>query len=364
MFTTRREQVLRLVQAAQLNGLVIVPGPNLLYLTGLSFHLSERPIVLLLMADGRAGLALPQLEAGKAEKLPFAAQLFVYDDVSGPATAFAQLRTAFGLGGARIGVEGRTIRFLELTLLGDIRPENCNPLMAELRMRKDAAEIAAMRAATQIAEQAFSDLLLQIRVGMTEKEVAAELMLQLFRHGSEALPFTPIVASGPNGANPHAFPTERALTAGDLVTIDWGASKDHYLADITRTVAIAEPPTAQMTHAHQAVLAGNRAGVAACRPGATCAQVDRETRLMIEAAGLGEYFVHRTGHGLGIEGHEEPDIKAGVHLALDVGMTFTVEPGVYIPGVSGVRIEDDIVITADGCESLTTLPRELQVVGG
>jgi Xaa-Pro dipeptidase len=242
---------------------------------------------------------------------------------------------------------------------------DADEVFAELRMRKDADELAAMRDAVAIAEAALAATLPMVRAGVTEKAIAAELVLQLFRAGSDTgLPFTPIVAAGASGASPHAFPTDNLLMPGDLVTIDWGAASGPYFSDITRTYAVAGAPVhPDLLRAYEAVRAANAAGRAAVRPGATGQDVDRAARGVIEDAGLGEYFTHRTGHGLGLEGHEEPDMKEGSRVPLAPGMTFTVEPGVYIPGLGGVRIEDDVVVTESGGDSLTTLGRELEVVG-
>jgi Xaa-Pro dipeptidase len=232
-------------------------------------------------------------------------------------------------------------------------------------MRKDKAEIAAMRQATNIAQQALEATLPAVKSGITEKEVAAELTLQLLRHGSDSeLPFAPLVATGPNSADPHAFPSDRPLKAGDVLIIDWGAGVNGYFSDITRTFAIGGAPVEpELLQAYEAVQAANEAGKAAAKPGATGHDVDRATRTVIEEAGFGPYFIHRTGHGLGIEVHEEPDMKEGSIIPLEPGMTFTVEPGIYLPNLGGIRIEDDVVITETGSESLTTLPRSLTTLG-
>jgi len=166
------------------------------------------------------------------------------------------------------------------------------------------------------------------------------------------------VASGPNSASGHAFPTERKLAAGDLLVIDWGASAAGYFADITRTFAVGEVEE-ELAKVHRIVQEANAAGRAAVRAGATCGSVDDAARSVIQAAGYGEYFIHRTGHGLGMEIHEEPYMRAGNEMVLEPGMTFTIEPGIYLPGRGGVRIEDNMVVTEDGGESLTDLRREL-----
>jgi Xaa-Pro dipeptidase len=268
-----------------------------------------------------------------------------------------------------LGVEGRRMRFLELDAMARSgKPPRifaADEAFAELRMRKDEAEVAAMRQATGIAEAALEATLPFIRPGRTEREVAAELTVQLLRHGSDPdLPFSPIVAAGPNGASPHAAPTDRPLAPGELVIVDWGAAAGGYFSDLTRTFALGGAPLpAELAAAYEAVRLANEAGRAAARPGATAEAVDAAARGVIEAAGLGERFLHRTGHGVGLEVHEEPDIKAGSRVRLAAGMTFTVEPGVYLPGLGGVRIEDDIVIVGGGAESLSSWPREMMTLG-
>lgn len=362
MFADRLDRLSAQLSSAGLPVLAVVPGANMRYLAGLSFHLSERAAVAFFAPGRKPLLVVPALERGKAEGAPFPVDILTWTDDDGPAAAFDRARDVLALTGRKLGVEGRRMRFLELALLRDAEPVNADPVLAVLRMRKDAAEIDAMRAAVAIAEQAIRNTLPRIRAGVTEREVAAELVLQLLRGGSGPMPFEPIVATGLSGANPHAVPTDRAIQPGDLITIDWGASVDGYFSDITRTYAVGEP-SAELRRIYATVQAANAAGRAACGPGITSHSVDRATRAVTEQAGLAEYFIHRTGHGLGLEAHEEPDIKTGVELVLEPGMTFTVEPGVYLPGLSGARIEDDMLITAGGAESLTTLPRDLMILG-
>lgn len=364
MAGSRIEQLQASLDSAGLAAVAVIPGPNLFYLTGVPFHLSERPIVALLCASGKRGLVVPALEASKAEAAGFA--VFSYDDVQGPTAAFAKAAAALALSG-EVGVEGRRMRFLEMKLLeeaAEVQLAGADELFAKLRMCKDATELAAMRKAVGIAEAALQATLPSIQTGVTEKSVLNELVLQLLKAGSEPeLPFHPIVATGPNGALPHAAAGERTIQPGELLTIDWGASADSYFSDITRTYAIggADVPS-RLAEAYEVVRAANAAGREAVRPGTTAEEVDRAARRVVEEAGLGEYFMHRTGHGLGLEVHEEPDIKEGSRVSLAAGMTFTVEPGIYLPGLGGVRIEDDMVVTAKGGESLTGLPRELTVL--
>jgi Xaa-Pro dipeptidase len=176
------------------------------------------------------------------------------------------------------------------------------------------------------------------------------------------MPFAPIVSGGPNSANPHASPSDRKIRQGDLVVVDWGAAVDGYVSDLTRTLAVGEVD-AEYRKIHQIVLEANAAGRAAGKPGMPCANVDIATRTVIEKSGYGEYFTHRTGHGIGMEGHEEPYMRGGNMQLLEPGMAYTVEPGIYLPERNGVRIEDNVVITEHGAECLSDMPRELRVVG-
>jgi Xaa-Pro dipeptidase len=219
-----------------------------------------------------------------------------------------------------------------------------------------------MRQAVQIAQNALEATLPLIKIGMTERDLAAELTIQLLRHGSDpALPFSPIISGGPNSANPHASPSERTLQSGDLLVIDWGATHEGYVSDLTRTFAIGEIDE-EYRKIHEIVQQANAAGRAAGKPGLACAEIDKAARKVIEDAGYGQYFTHRTGHGLGMEGHEDPYMRSDNQQLLETGMAYTVEPGIYLPGRNGVRIEDDVIVTEDGSESLSDLPREIRVV--
>ena len=217
-----------------------------------------------------------------------------------------------------------------------------------------------MRNAVEIAQRAMQNLLdaNAIRIGRTEMEIAAQLRIALMQEGAQGEAFLPIVAAGPNSAFPHASPSDRPVEEGDLVIVDWGAVYRGYRSDITRTFVLGTP-TPEMEQIHAAVLAANEAGRLATRPGLPAQEVDRAARQAIARAGYGEHFSHRTGHGLGLETHEPPYIVEGNLELLSPGMTFTVEPGIYVSELGGVRIEDDVVVTADGVETITTMSREL-----
>lgn len=368
MTQSRFDKLNASLRSSGLDAVILNPGPTLTHLTGLRFHLMERPVVLLFARDQTPAIVLPELELQKVASLPYDLQVFSYpENPSEWGSVFRKATQALGLDGKRIGVEPRQLRLLEFRYVRDGAPEADYPdgsdVLSGLRLRKDQTEIDAMRHAVKIAQDALEATIPSIRSGMTEKELAAELVTQLLRHGSESeLPFAPIVSGGPNSANPHASPTERKLQAGDLLVVDWGAAYDGYISDLTRTFAVGEVDE-EYKKIHQIVQAANAAGRAAAKPGVPCANVDKAARDVIEQAGYGVYFTHRTGHGIGMEGHEEPYMRGDNMQLLEPGMAFTVEPGIYLPDRNGVRIEDNVVITANGADVLSDMPREIRVVG-
>ncbi|MBQ3497037.1 MAG: aminopeptidase P family protein [Oscillospiraceae bacterium] len=233
--------------------------------------------------------------------------------------------------------------------------------MAQLRIVKDEEEIAAMVAAQRIAEKALQDVLCEIRVGITEKEIAALLVYRMLRHGAENVSFDPIVASGPNGSVPHAVPTDRKICAGEFVTMDFGCIYRGYCSDMTRTIAIGKV-SEEMHRVYDTVLRAQKAGIAATRAGVSCRSVDAAARDVVTMAGYGAYFTHSYGHGVGIEIHEAPSVSEASEKILPAGAVTSAEPGIYIPGHFGVRIEDVVVVREDGCEVITTAPKELLTV--
>ena len=368
MISNRLSNLRQSLQNSGMEALALGPGPSLTYLTGLHFHLSERPVVMFFTAEGTPGIVLPELEMLKLGELPLEIRAFPYGE--NPAAwegIFLAAGKALGLEGKSMGVEPRSMRLLEYNFIksiaGKTEFQDAGNMVGELRLRKDADEIAAIRKAVKIAQAALEATLPVIKIGKAEKEIASELVLQLLRHGSEPeLPFFPIVSSGPNGANPHAVPSERKLQEGDLLVVDWGAAVDGYISDLTRTFAVGEVEP-EYKKIHQIVLEANAAGRVAGKPGAACSAVDKAARDVIEKAGYGEYFTHRTGHGIGMEAHEDPYMRGDNSRLLEEGMVYTVEPGIYLPGRNGVRIEDNLVVTQDGVECLSDMPRELRVVG-
>lgn len=368
MTQSRLEKLTASLRTSNLDAVILNPGPTLKYLTGLNFHLMERPVVLFVAPDKDPVLVLPELELPKVDLFPYKVQGIPYgENPSEWDDAFRKAAQTLGLDGKRIGVEPRNLRLLEFRHVKAGAPEadypDASDVISELRLRKDKAEVDAMRKAVKIAQDGLEATLPQIKIGMTEKEIASELVMQLLKHGSESeMPFAPIVSAGPNAANPHASPSDRKLQAGDLLVVDWGAAYDGYISDLTRTFAVGEVD-AECQKIHKIVQESNAAGRAAAKPGVPCADVDIAARAVIGKSGYGKYFSHRTGHGIGMEGHEAPYIRGDNMQILEPGMAFTVEPGIYLPNRNGVRIEDNMVINETGAQSLSDMPREIRIVG-
>jgi len=366
--SARLEKLNASLRTSSLDAFAFNPGPTLTYLTGVRFHLMERPVVLMVALGREPALVLPELEMLKVDLIPYQVQAFPYGEKPSEwEQVFRSAAQAIGLDEKRIGVETERMRLLEYNYLRASAPSakfpDASETLAFLRLNKDKDEIKSMRKAVKVAEAALEATLPQIRIGMNEKELAAELVVQLLRHGSEPeLPFSPIASGGPNSANPHASPTDRKLQAGDLLVIDYGATVNGYISDITRTFAVGEVDE-EYEKIHKIVQEANAAGRAVGKPGVPCAEVDKAARAVIEEAGYSEYFTHRTGHGIGMEPHEHPYMRGDNMQLLEPGMVYTVEPGIYLPNRNGVRVEDNVVIIETGSESLSTIPREMRVVG-
>jgi len=370
MIPQRLNRLLTVLQNTSLEALALAPGPSLAYLTGLRFHLLERPIVALFTKEGRAAIVLPELEALALSGA--ALEVFPYpEEPSAWGQAFRRAVQALYLEGRRIGVEPRWMRLLEFRYLEQAMADGSRAatfldaaeVVSGLRLCKDEQEIAALQRAVSLAQAALEATLPMIKPGLSERAIAALLLTNLLQQGSQPdLPFAPIVAAGPNAANPHAAPTDRPLQVGDLLIIDWGATVNGYVSDLTRTFAIGAVDE-EAQRIYEVVRAANEAAREILKPGLPCALVDEAARRVIEQAGYGRYFVHRTGHGIGLEAHEAPYLRAGNDQPLQSGMTFTIEPGIYLPGRHGVRIEDNVVITDQGADCLSDWPRTLQVLG-
>jgi len=370
MRSNRLEQVCEQLKAQKMDCLALMPGFNMQYLTGLDFSLFERAFILFIPADvaQEPVLVIPELEAANwRHESPMQARLLPWSDKTGPEDAMRQAASMLK-GVETLGVEYLRMRVMERELIGrflpGVRVVRGEPVISHLRLHKDAAEIACHRKAAQICESALAEVLSTFLPGTeTERQICSRLTGAILNRGGEITPVEPLVLSGANSASPHGRSGERRVGRGDILLFDFVTTADGYYADITRTFFVGDPPHEKMRAVYSAVKAANEAGRAAVRPDIACQEVDRAARQVLTDAGLGPHFIHRTGHGLGLDVHEEPGIVEGNEMRLEEGMVFTIEPGAYLEGWGGIRIEDDVVVTRDGCESLTTFNRELQVVG-
>jgi len=341
--------------------LAVAPSDDLLYLLGFSPTADERACMLLLGAEDSV-FVVPSLNAEQSrEALPSLA-FSTWQDAEGPERALREAAAPFA--GARHVAVGATMRadfllLLQATLEG-AEFVSADGVVAELRMRKEPAELEALQASAQTADAAMEAALAACTPGASELDIADAAAAAFRQAGADEVSFTS-VASGPNGAFPHHHSGPRRLQAGDAITIDLGGRRGGYASDLTRVAHIG-PPTERYTNVRETVERAVQVGLAAARPGATCAEVDRAARGVIEAAGFGEYFIHRTGHGLGLTGHEPPSIMAGEERELVPGMVFSIEPGIYLAGEFGVRLEEIVTVTEGGCRVFSTLPRDVHLV--
>ncbi|MFP4323352.1 MAG: M24 family metallopeptidase [Anaerolineales bacterium] len=362
---TRLEKLQHLMSQADLNMVALIPGPNLRYVAGAHHLLMERPLVVLVPHTGTPAVIIPQIEVEVFQAGGLAATLYPWTDADGYHAAFAQALATFAP--HRLGVEGLRMRFFEAEILKNLLPDTeivrADDALADLRIHKESDEVAALRQAIMLSESALQNTLDHIQVGMTETAILNRLRGYLTEAGGEGLAFPPLVLAGDNSARPHGHARpDYAIQPGDALLFDFGLVYEGYHADITRTFFVGEPsPDARAFY--EAVLAANIAAREAARPGLTAHELDILTRDVLEKAGYAQWIIHRTGHGLGLDVHEYPNIVQGNVRVLEPGMVFTIEPGLYQPGALGVRIEDDVLITPDGVEALTTFPRELQTVG-
>ncbi|MFJ4758073.1 aminopeptidase P family protein [Streptomyces sp. NPDC088763] len=361
-YRARMERAVGAAASAGLAGLLVAPGPDMVWLTGYSPPAdTERLTLLVLTADHGPVLVVPALEAPDAAKATGAPVTTLRDWTDGqdPYAATAALLDASGRFGISDNAWAMHLLALQRALPGTSYASLTDALPM-LRAVKDAAELELLAAAGAAADAAFEEIRAVRFGGRRESEVAADLAELLRRFGHSQVDFT-IVASGPNGADPHHEAGDRTIERGDMVVLDFGGLRDGYGSDTSRTVHVG-PPTDEERRVHDLVRAAQEAGYRAVRPGAACQDVDRAARAVVDEAGYGPYFIHRTGHGIGVTTHEPPYMIEGEEQPLVPGMCFSVEPGVYLPGRFGVRIEDIVTVTEDGARRLNDTTRELVIV--
>ncbi|WP_280238484.1 M24 family metallopeptidase [Nocardia abscessus] len=363
VYGARLERAVELMRAAHLDALLITPGPDLRYLIGSAAESFERLTCLVIPADGApASVVIPKLElaaldASAAGELG----LQVLDWVDGT-NPYALVKSTLHVG-SRVAVADvmPALHLLPLAESFTGLPVSATPVLRELRMIKDSAEVDALRRAGAAIDRVHARMGEFLRVGRTEAEVGRDIEAAIVAEGHTEAAFV-IVGSGPHGADPHHGVSERRLEAGDVVVVDIGGPVEPgYYSDSTRTYVLGEPAP-EVAARYAELESAQAAAVAAVRPGVTAAAVDAAARNPLTEAGFGHAFVHRTGHGIGLSVHEEPYIVAGNDLVLQPGMAFSVEPGIYFRGEWGARIEDIVVVTDDGGESLNKRPHGLAVL--
>ena len=345
-FADRRARAAAKLRERSLAALLITPGADLLYFTGYQMFPTERLTCLVIARDGAATLVCPELEAPRAAAGAPDVKRATWGETDDPSSVVARLVSADG----GIAVADQMWAAFVLRLEGALANREfhiASELTRELRMRKDVAEREALRLVSESADRAYAQVIREPFAGRTEREIGEALAQALRAEGHDEVGFT-IVASGPNGASPHHETGDRRIVPGDTVVLDFGGARRGYRSDITRTVHVGREIDPEQRRVHEVVLRAQEAGYAAAKEGATAESVDAASRAVIEEAGYGKFFIHRTGHGIGLDGHEHPYLVRGNRERLEPGMAFSIEPGVYLPGRFGVRIEDVALIDDDG----------------
>ena len=360
---SRLQRTVEAVGASGLDGLLVSPGPDLRYLTGYDAIPLERLTCLVVPASGPVRIVVPALEVAAAMASPIAdlgVEIVSWQETQDPYVLTGSLLP----GAQRVAVDDH-MWAVKVLALRDAMPtalqSPAGPVLQELRMRKSAVEVDSLLRAGEAIDAVHAQVAGFLRTGRTEREVGADIADAILAAGHERVDFV-IVASGPNGASPHHELSDRILQAGDTVVVDIGGTMpDGYCSDSTRMYSLGEPPSAVRAE-FEALREAQALAVAAVRPGVSCESIDAVARDHLATAGLAEFFIHRTGHGIGLETHEEPYIIEGNSRLLEPGMAFSIEPGVYRAGSHGARIEDIVVCTEDGFVTCNNRPHGLVVV--
>lgn len=357
----RRAHAAARCREAGIAALLLAPGSDLTYLSGYRIFSSERLTCLVLANDGAATLVVPELEAPRATVAAPDLARATWGETGDPYALVASLVTRPGAVAVADQMWAAFVLRLQDRLPGRAF-RLASEITRELRMRKDRAELDALRAVSAAADRAYLRALDLEFAGRSEREIGADLAALLRDEGHDEVMFT-IVAAGEDGASPHHQTGDRTIGAGDTVVLDFGGTRAGYGSDITRTVHVGDRPSDLVVRVHDAVRRAQEAGYLAARAGATATSVDTAARAVIADAGYGDFFIHRLGHGIGLDGHEHPYLVSGNEQRLEPGMAFSIEPGVYLPGRFGVRIEDVAIVGDDGlCESLNRVDRALATV--
>jgi Xaa-Pro aminopeptidase len=364
VYRSRLVRCQRLMSEKEIDVLFLAPGPNMYYLSGFLEEPSERLLSLIIPQSGDPFFIVPELYEQQVRAFSWIEKLVSWKDSEDPNAVLSATLKQVVTRRPTIAVDSRMwSRFLLmlLSVAPDARYLDAATVMSPLRIKKTSEEIALMKRSAEIADTAFTETVKECREGMTEHQVAAKLVNELRRLGADSVGFEPAASSGPNAALPHYRSGDRKLRRGDLVVLDYGCLYRGYNSDITRTIAVGSCDD-ERKKAYSVVRSAQEEAYQGAVEGVEAQSVDRVAREIIEAAGYGQFFVHRTGHGIGLEIHEEPYIVAGNSMKLEEGMTFSIEPGIYVPRHYGVRIEDIVVIEAGKARRLNKCTRELRIL--
>ena len=365
MSNQKINKLISILDNQDLDALALVPGSNFRYATGGNFHLMERPTLLIVSKTCRPIAILPVLEVESFAQLNIDADIVEWQDSDGYQSAFDKGFNKLGFI-SKIGVEGQRMRVFEMQAieksLSNITIVNAQKLISKMRLIKDHQEIEHLRQAVKIAESALTDTIKFVTVNKTEIEIKNFLIQQLYQHGAEDIAFDPIVLAAENSALPHGHSrNDYHISEDDCLLFDFGATVNGYHSDITRTFFVGSASD-EYKNIYAAVLKANQIGKKISKPKLTLHDLDDQVLNSLCDSGYEDLIVHKTGHGLGMDVHEDPYVMRNNQEVLEAGMVITIEPGLYKQGSLGVRIEDNILITDSGCESLTSFSRDLTVI--
>lgn len=361
IFSENRKKLTNLLNEEDISSLILIPGPNLYYATGLQVKPSERLIAAIIPVEQDPIVVCPSFEEERIRRSTSIKDVQTWEEDDDPFELAGKCLASLELISSPIGLDPK-FWFEFYSRLAAVLPQtnffNGGPIMEEARITKSEDELTLMRRASSLTAEGILESIEQVTVGMMESEVAGIVADNLTKRSGEPVPAFCLVQSGPNSAIPHGSPSDRTIEKNDVLLIDTGTTVAGYHGDITFTTVIGEP-SERFKKIYDIVLRANRAAFERAREGIRCEELDRVARDLITSEGFGEYFPHRLGHGLGLEVHEGPYLVHGNKQELKAGMTYTIEPGIYFLGEFGVRIEDNVVVTKDGAEWLSNVPREI-----
>jgi len=361
LYNARLNSIREKLEKENLDGMLLFPSPNQYYTTGFRTFPGERLLLTVIPKSSDAFFIAPKLYEGQIRSEASIVNIYSWTDEENPYDILKELMEERGIDKGRFAVDD-TMWSLQLLSIMKVLPNaefvSLGDIISSMRLKKSNDEVELMKKSGKIADDIFMKVKEYIKPGMSEIEVAAFMEYEMRKMGADGPSFETIIGSGPNSALPHYSPGERKIGTGEFVVFDFGALYKGYCSDTTRTLCIGEP-SEKMVKVHNIVREAQEIGVKTVRPGIKAKEVDLAVRNYIESKGYGKYFTHRTGHGIGLDVHEEPYITAISEKILEPGMAFSIEPGIYIEGEFGVRIEDIVIVTDDGCIRMNNSPKEL-----